>query len=212
MIARMVTVFLAVFLALPLGSIEPPSVEAKKKFKTVTQTFKNNGQIADPAGGSAAVPYPVILEVGGFKRGKIKDVNLILHGYSHLFPGAIGVMLVSPDGRDAVVMNDVGGSADVENITLILDDEAAFDMPVTSQLVNGQFRPTSVSYNVAPDGFPASAPLSSGNVALSVFDGGNPNGQWKLFVRDSLGSTGGFSGGFSLEITAKVKTSKNKKK
>jgi hypothetical protein len=178
MIARMTIVFLAALLALPLGSSEPRSVEAKKKSRTVTRTFTNNGQIADPAAGGAAVLYPAALEVGGFKRGRIQDVNLILHGYSHTFPGAIGVMLVSPNGRDGVVMNDVGGNADVENITLILDDEAAFDMPITSQLGSGQFRPTSVSFNTGSDTFPAPAPLSSGNVALSVFDGGNPNGPW----------------------------------
>ena len=210
MIARLVTVFLAALLALPVGSSEPPSVDAKKKFKTVTRTFASNAQIADSAGGGLAVPYPATLAVGGIKRGKIKDVNLILHGYSHTFPSAIGVMLVSPNGRNAVVMNDVGGNADVENITLMLDDEAVFNMPVTSQLGNGQFRPTSVSFNTGEDGFPAPAPLPSGNVALAVFDGGNPNGAWTLFVRDSLGGVGGFSGGFSLQITAKVKLSKKK--
>jgi hypothetical protein len=104
MIARMVVVILAALLALPVGSSEPRSVAAKQKLKTVTQTFINNGQIGDPGPGPF-FPYPVILEVGGLKRGKIKDVNLILHGYSHTFPGAIGAMLVSPDGRNAVVMN-----------------------------------------------------------------------------------------------------------
>jgi hypothetical protein len=212
MIARISIVFLTALLALPAGSIEPPSAEAKKKFTTVTRTFASNGDIADPALGGLAVPYPATLTVGGFKRAKIKDVNLILHGYSATFPGAIGVLLVSPDGRNALVMNDVGGASDTENVTLNLDDEALFNMPITSQLVSGQFRPTSVSFNTGPDEFPAPAPLPSGNVALSVFDGGNPNGAWRLYVRDSLGSTGYFSGGFSLEITAKVKTSKNKKK
>jgi hypothetical protein len=211
MIARVVIVILAALLALPGGTSEPPSVAAKKTFKTVTRTFTNNGQIGDPGPGPF-FPYPVVLEVGGFKRGKIKDVNLILHGYSHTFPGAIGVMLVSPDGRDAVVMNDVGGAADIENVTLILDDEAAFPMPNNSQLVSGQFQPTRFSSNTGPDEFPAPAPLSSGHVALSVFDGGNPNGAWKLFVRDSIGGVGGISGGFSLEITAKVKKGKNKRK
>jgi subtilisin-like proprotein convertase family protein len=207
MIVRVITVIFAALLALPVGTSALPSVEAKKKFKTVTRTFTNNGQIGDPGPGPFN-PYPVFLEVGGLKRGKIKDVNLTLHGYSHTFPGAIGVMLVSPDGRNAVVMNDVGGAADIENVTLILDDEAAFLMSVDSQVVSGQFRPTSVSANAGSDGFAAPAPLSSGHVALSVFDGGNPNGAWKLFVRDSIGGVGGISGGFSLEITAKVKKSK----
>jgi len=34
----------------------------------------------------------------------------------------------------------------------------------------------------------------------------------ELFVRDSIGGVGGISGGFSLEITAKVKKSKPKRK
>ena len=41
---------------------------------------------------------------------------------------------------------------------------------------------------------------------LSAFDGTNPNGVWRLYVVDyTVGSLGGFAGGWSLTIKAKVR-------
>ena len=48
---------------------------------------------------------------------------------------------------------------------------------------------------------------------MSIFDGLDPNGAWHLYIEDdAIGGSGVLSGGWELEITAKVKKEKNKKK
>jgi subtilisin-like proprotein convertase family protein len=201
MFVRVVTVLLVALLVLPVASESQP-VGAKRRFKNVTRTFTNNGQIAIPGQGEAT-PYPVSLPVGGFKRAKIKDVNLTLTGFGHDAPDDVDILLVAPNGRNALVMSDVGGNADADNLTLTLDDEAGAGLPLDSQLSSGSFRPTN---DGAIESLPAPAPLSSGATTLATFDGGNPNGEWKLFIRDDDPMENGeISGGWSLEITAKVK-------
>ena len=100
-------------------------------------------------------------------------------------------------------MSDVGGNANADNLTMTLDDEAAANLPLSSQLSSGTFRPTN---DGAIDTLPAPAPVSSGHVSLSAFNGANPRGTWLLFVRDdNAGDNGAFSGGWSLDIKMKVK-------
>jgi hypothetical protein len=86
----------------------------KSKIRTITKSFSNGGAIAIPAedaknGFGPADPYPSSIDVSGFKPGTITDLNLTLHGFSHTFPEDVDVLLVAPDGRNAVVMGDVGG-------------------------------------------------------------------------------------------------------
>jgi hypothetical protein len=110
---------------------------------------------------------------------------------------------VAPDGRDALVMSDVGTSPAVVGLTVTLDDEAGGPLPSLDPLSSGTFQPT----NIDPvDSFPLSAPTPSGNVALSICDGGNPTGNWQRFVVDDGNvGVGSLGAGWSLQITAKVK-------
>lgn len=201
MLARILVLLLVASLALPVVD-DPQSAQASKRFKNVHKTFSNTGQIAIPGNGEAT-PYPTTIQVNGFKKGKIKDVNLTLRNFSHTFPDNVDVLLVAPNGRNALVMSDVGGNDNADNLTITLDDDAVSGLPLSSQLSSGSFQPTN---DGGIDTLPAPAPLSSGNVALSVFNGANPNGQWQLFVRDdNPGDNGEIAGGWSLQITAKVK-------
>ena len=78
----------------------------------------------------------------------------------------------------------------MEDITITLDDEAAAPIPFFGPLVSGTFMPTNGTAGGA-DNFPAPAPTPlSLNSSLSVFNGTNPNGQWKLFVLDDVGFVG----------------------
>ncbi|MGH2614336.1 MAG: hypothetical protein ACRDJC_03785 [Thermomicrobiales bacterium] len=207
MLARVLAVVLVLVLTSPLAG-GSPVVEAKKKAKTVTKTFANDDAIAVPGTGSVGPgdPYPTPIQVRGFKKGKIKDVNLTLNDFSHEFPDDVDILLVAPNGRDALVMSDVGSQFEVSDITLELDDEAGSPLPIGSMLSGGTFQPTN---DMAGDTFPDPAPAPSGNVPLSVFDGTRPNGTWQLFVNDDFGgSDGSVGGGWSLEIKAKVKKKK----
>jgi subtilisin-like proprotein convertase family protein len=205
------------------------SALARGKGKTVTKTFANTNAIIIPKTGSTdnfgpANPYPSTIRVGGPKNSRITDVNLTLQDFGHTFSRDVDVLLVAPGGRNAVVMGDVGGivgaEGDVKNLTLTLDDEAAALLPGEAKLTSGTFRPRD-QFGLddaddinSPDltSFPAPAPTPSGKNALSIFDGSDPNGEWRLFVvDDSRIDTGALAGGWSLEMTTKHKRARHKK-
>jgi subtilisin-like proprotein convertase family protein len=203
---RILCLILVALLALPIAS-GVDLAEAGKRHKTVTRSFSSTGQIAIPGEGTAT-PYPSILEVSGFKKGKIKDVNLTLRDFSHRQPDHVDILLVAPNGRSTLVLSDVGGSDRADNLTITLDDQAFSSLPLATQLTSGTFRPTS---DGPIDTLPAPAPVSGSSVALSVFNGSNPNGQWQLFIRDDTnGQNGEITGGWTLDIKAKVKKKKRR--
>jgi subtilisin-like proprotein convertase family protein len=182
------------------------------KSKTVTRSFASDDFIAISDG--TADPYPSTIAVTSFKKAKATDVNLTLRGFSHEFPKDVDVLLVAPGGRNAVVMAEVGappvGPAEVTGLTLSLDDEADDVLPAQEQLRSGAFRPFSRVDPTVFD-FPLPAPRPSGDVALSGFDGINPNGEWQLFILDdTIFETGSLTDGWTLEITAKAKGKKKR--
>jgi subtilisin-like proprotein convertase family protein len=194
------------------------------KTKTIKRTFTNAESIVIPAEDAAvdfgpADPYPSTIDVAGFKKAKLTDLNLTLRGFSHEFPSDVQLLLVAPGGRNAVVMGDVGDSSDgatdpaVAELTLTLDDEAANLLPDEEILTSGSFRPLDGA-GPGPEGdlsaFPAPAPEPSGENALSTFDGINPNGEWQLFALDDDQTDDGGLTDWTLEITAKAKTKKKR--
>ncbi len=214
---RLMVVLLAALIALPIAEATQLVEAGKgqhKKPKTITRTFNSSGQIAIPAAGTdgPANPYPVTIDADAFakyKQAKITDVNLFLNGVDHDQATNVDVMLVH-GGRSAVVMADAGNSTDVSGLTIVLDDEAVADLPDGVALTSGTFRPGNQS---GADDFAAPAPAANGNVSLSTFDGANADGEWRLFIHDdAAGNTGQVSGGWKLEITAKVKTGNDKDK
>jgi len=189
---------------------------SKPKSRTVrgpvTQTFTGTGPIAIPKEGSSsdkgpADPYPSTIEVSGFTNGVITDVDLLLFDVTHVQPEDIDILLAKDDGRRALVMSDVGRNNAITNVDLTLDDEAAapmpagiFDPPLDSQ----SYQPTNFTQAVDVDDFAAPAPAPNGSVALSTFDGTNPNGTWQLFVMDDESSLVGDIRTWALRITAEV--------
>jgi len=201
--------------------------KARPRFRTVrqpiAQTFSSAGAIAIPAinngdpTGSPANPYPSVLDVTGFTNGVITDVNLTLNGFSHTAPDDVDVLLAATHlpGQNAIVLSDVGWQLDALDLNLMLDDQATAALPDNGPLVSGTFLPT--NFNAAADGVDLfSGVTPSGNIALSVFNGSNPNGSWQLFVVDDLGGDKGSISSWTLQITAEVdvqvKVKKDKKK
>lgn len=215
MIARILSVLLVALLVIPVAQASHPA-EAKKKgkWKTVTRSISNSEQIAVPAIGSSSIasPYPATIAVDAFKkykRAKIKDVDVTLRDVQHGNPDDIDVML-GFGNRRAVIMGGAGGSTGIASVALILDDEAANELPDAAPLTSGKYRPTNHAPGIS---LPYPAPDNNGDVALSTFDGAKPDGTWRLWVYDdNSGGFGYFDGGWSLEITAKVKKDKHKKK
>lgn len=209
---RIGLVVLAALLALPLAPITSP-VEAKQRARTVTRTFSNVRNITVPTLNvspvSASSVYPSTIQVDELP-GTIRDVNVHLRRLSHPLPDDVQVLLVGPRGQTAILMANVGAVVEVSNVTLRLDDEAAAPLPVDAKLQSGAFRPTNADGVIA---FNAPAPpVTSANEALSIFDGSNPNGTWRLFVQDEYGpeGPGGFSDGWALEITTQAKAKKKR--
>ena len=180
---------------------------AKAKTKTLTRTFSNPTAMTIPEDSPASV-YPSTIGVSGFKQGKVRDVNITLRGLTHDFPGDIYVMLVAPNGRNALVMAEVGAGIDVADITITLDDQATQFFSYYDGLATGAYQP---GFFFGDDDFPDPAPLPSGNERLATFNGIDPNGSWQLFVMDCCeGSSGALIGGWELHITGTTKVKKHK--
>jgi hypothetical protein len=178
--------------------------DAASRFKVVTRTFSNTTAIQIPNSG-AANPYPTAINVGGLRRGRVLDVNLTMKNYFHGFTQDVDVELVGPRGQQATVMSDVGNFLEPTNAIVTLDDEAQIPLSPFVGILTGRFKPTNVIGSDS-DAFPLPAPGASANSRLSVFDGTNPRGTWKLFVFDDTGGEEGqMTGGWSLQVKAKVR-------
>jgi hypothetical protein len=129
-------------------------------------------------------------------------VNLKLGGLRHTEPVDVDVLLVGPSGANAIVMSDVGNSDRVRRLHLLLDDEAANPLPNGSTLTGGTFQPANhMLVGEETDSWPSPAPSPSGGSALSVFDGTDPNGTWKLYVVDDAGVDSGRLRRWALRIS-----------
>ncbi|HEY3052804.1 MAG TPA: M36 family metallopeptidase, partial [Thermoanaerobaculia bacterium] len=168
----------------------------------------NNGSNGTPisivnspriSGMAPAVPYPSSIDVSGMS-GQITKVTATISKFNHAFTADTDVLLVGPGGQSVILMSDVAllGSG---VFTLTFDDAATtpkLDYPGAS----GTYKP--VNYGLANEEiFPAPAPAAPYGSTLSVFNGTDPNGTWKLFVVDDSSSfgTGSITGGWSLTIT-----------
>jgi hypothetical protein len=199
----------ALLLLVVMLAIPPEKADAARKFRVVTKTFTNPKNIQINLSSSdivASSPYPSKINAGGFRTGRILDVNLTLKNFSHTYPQEVHVLLAHR-GKNRTVMADVS-PYQASNITLALDDEAAIPLPAAAFIVSGRYKPTNYTYANDVDSFPAPAPAPSGKSALAGFDGSNPNGAWYLYVVDANAPTnnGQIAGGWSLNIKAKVRT------
>jgi subtilisin-like proprotein convertase family protein len=190
-----------VLAAAPSRRRRRPKRRPKRRLRVVTRTFTNSTPIFI-RDSNPALPYPSSIMVSGL-RGNLLDVNVRLNRLQHTYPQDVDLLLVAPNGSSAVIMSDIGSGADVENLTLIIDDQAP--APLTNDpLTSGVYRPAN-RFDTIVDTFPAPATNTS-NVALSTFTGINPNGAWKLYLVDDNGDDdGAILGGWSLIIKARAR-------
>jgi subtilisin-like proprotein convertase family protein len=191
------------------------------------ETFSNNSGITINDGGQCdpitevslapgtATPYPSEISVVGLDSSVVSDVNVTVSGLSHSFPDDIGLLLVSPAGQSVILMTENGGSAAVSNVNLTFDDAASGALPDTSQISSGTYLPSRGTDTIAggdgcstPASFPDTAPAGPYGSSLSVFNGSNPNGTWKLYVIDDSQADVGSITGWSLDISVTTPTTK----
>ncbi len=190
----------AVAFPITLGIIETATFSSTASVQ-LPKFPKTNGN-AEPYGANkidvnipGIPPFPVPV---------ITKVVLHLDHYGHGHSADVDMLLVSPAGGKMVPMSDVGGEF-AGDINLILDDHADVTLPTTTLLWNGRFRPANLGAPLDP--FPAPVPAIAGlSLArpyasnFATFNGQNPNGPWRLLIRDdALNSRGGL-GSWSLEI------------
>ena len=167
--------------------------------RLLSATFENTAPIVTPDCGPATT-YPATISVAGLD-GAVSRVTATLNDLSHTYPDDYDVLLVGPGGQSVVLMSDTGGGYDAVHRTLTFDDAAPSYLPNEGPLLsNGAFKPTNIG--LTGDLFPAPAPiLAPSGAALSVFNGTNPNGDWKLFVVDDyVRDSGSIGGGWSIAI------------
>jgi extracellular elastinolytic metalloproteinase len=168
---------------------------------TSAATVANTGAVSIPGNGSAS-PYPSSLTVpSGFNA--LSKVTVTLKGFTHTYPSDVDVLLVGPGGQTVVLMSDAGSGGDVSNLTLTFDD--AGPALTTGGLTSGTYKPTNIADGLGNDTYSSPAPTGTYGSTLAVFNGVDPAGTWRLFVRDDFsGDSGSFSGGWSLTLQSAV--------
>jgi len=173
-----------------------------------TFTFSNTNAIvindsASPP--TIAAPYPSAITISNVTGSYVTKVTVQIHGFAHEFPADVDVVLVGPQGQNAVLMGNVGTETlppPATNIDLIIDDDAATGMPLDTPLVSGTYKPT--QRQTFTFDFPAPAPATTNLMGptLANFKNTNPNGTWSLYVVDDTNpDTGVITGGWSLTIS-----------
>ena len=148
--------------------------------------------IVDNASGS---PYPSTITLADLP-GTISKVTATLRGFAHGWPADVDVLLVSPDGAAVSLMSELGGGTSVSGANLTFDDDAA--SVVGTPIVSGTYRPSGSAYDMN-----APAPAGPYGSAMADFNGGNPNGQWQLYVLDAQAEdAGSIAQGWSLTVTS----------
>jgi len=166
----------------------------------------------DPTQADPASPYPSQIAVSALQDVEDVDATITLR---HRAGGDVAILLVGPTGASTILTSDsgydypVGGGTADPSATLTFDDEATESLPAQAPLVTGTYKPTHrvlTNHNSCtfPGSFPSPAPATGYGSTLSVFDGTDPNGTWKLYVMDDTrwGNADGSISSWSLDITA----------
>jgi subtilisin-like proprotein convertase family protein len=149
--------------------------------------------------GVPALPEASTLTVSGMPPG-VTDVNLLLDDVTG-WVGRTEFLLESPGGRFAHVLSDFAEDNDLEKVDLTLDDQATETIPRSAAPVSGSYRPR--NYDDPDDLSEPVAGIETIDMRadLSVFDGEDANGTWKLWVFQEAAGGPVSIAGWSLQIT-----------
>lgn len=138
----------------------------------------------------------------------IADVDVFLNVLTHPQASDLDILLVGPGGQMAMILSNA--SSGNASGSLVLDDQAANQLPSSGDLRSGVFQPTNYDFGSAPDVFsspPAPVAIPPSGSSLSVFNGTQANGTWTLFIddedNDPVDTNGSLQGGWGLRITTK---------
>lgn len=163
-----------------------------------TEVTVNN--ITIPQNGSAS-PYPVVFNIGGVTA-PINSIEFQLTGYSHTYPGDVGMYLISPNNNYYIMINNMsGGGTDAVNANVTFSGSA---VSVWNGRSSGIYlNPTAgVNMNFNP---PSPISFSSATTydSITVFNGLGPsevNGSWKFWAQDFFSGDSGSIASVTLTI------------
>jgi subtilisin-like proprotein convertase family protein len=161
----------------------------------------NTTPITLPASGAAS-PYPSEISIAGL-TGVTAQIRVRLLEMTHAFSEDIDVLLTNPFGFVATILSDTGTGA-ATGVDLDLQPGAPAFLPRSGPLGSGQFRPT--DYLGEGIAYPAPAPPFDFdgipyNSSFAGISGSDPNGTWRLWVRDDFAPDAGtIAGGWCLDI------------
>ncbi|MCB0035441.1 MAG: DUF11 domain-containing protein, partial [Anaerolineales bacterium] len=165
---------------------------------TTTVERRNGGDINVPilAGESSRYPSSIFIDS---VPGLVRNITVTLENVSHTFPQDLSILLVGPTGQSVILMSEAAGGQDADNVTLTFNDSGT-PVPTNGLLTDTLvYRPSNYGLSTP---FPAPAPAGPYGGSLSAFNNSSPNGQWRLYVIDTVDSDGGVIDGWRLEITA----------
>ncbi|NNE67472.1 MAG: CSLREA domain-containing protein, partial [Pyrinomonadaceae bacterium] len=150
-----------------------------------------------------ASPYPSTITAAGINPTSIVRISVTLNAFTHSVPDDVDILLESPSGQRSILMSDAGGSNGVSGINLVFSTSGS-PIPDSTVLTSGTVSPANYMGNDgALDDFPSPGPgtLTNEPADLTVFNGTDPNGTWKLYVVDDKGAdTGLIAAGWTLSI------------
>jgi subtilisin-like proprotein convertase family protein len=174
--------------------------------------FCNTNPISIPIGmfPGHANPYPSTLNVSGM-TGVVNSVKITINNLRHFWASDLDLLLMSPNGRNFVLMSDVGDQHGFDNFTTItLTDDAETDLlNVAIPIPSGAYKPTNLqdddTYHAPAPGGPYNQPAPFGAATFaSVFNNIDPNGTWALYIMDDGASAGGTIAGWCADIVTQA--------
>jgi subtilisin-like proprotein convertase family protein len=145
-----------------------------------------NSKLFASLGGPIALPDatalpPIEFNLSASPAARVHGVDLVLL-LSHTFPDDLEMVLQSPSGRTAIVMNDAGGGTDLFSNSLTFTDLAAALPPDNTALTTGSYRP-GASYNTLT----ITTPPGPHGTSFGVFENEPVAGIWRLWIKDDAG-------------------------
>ncbi len=165
--------------------------------------FGQNPAVITIPDSGPATPYPSTIQVAGVS-GVISKIRVTLERVTHTCYADLDILLVAPTGQSLVLTSDAGGCGGPATPTrLTFDDYAPATLSDAAVPTSGSYRPTNY---FGGDPFPAPAPTPTQASAMSVFQGIDPNGTWKLYVFDDAGGdSGSIAGGWTLDLVTSTR-------
>lgn len=155
-------------------------------------------------------PYPSTITASGMS-GNITKLTVSVYGLNDPRDTNFDILLVGPTGANFILASDMGNVGGSPQDLFFTFDDAGPTLTSNLALVQGVYKPFNSG---SGDTFPAPAPAGpynspapSGSATLaSIFNGTDPNGDWKLYIVDDevtspAGSAGYLANGWALNVT-----------